>query len=258
MGTSKGYSAPTGGAWTKLKRDVSRFARGDSPPRKTPDPRIGNFLSELIVALGGSAAIAHAASRRAAAGVGGGPIGASAARTGAALGGFATAVGDAGLDEALERFDLEDYADRPADEVVDALVERLADVPTGLDDAAAQEALTLLLNELRGDAATKQDLETAYRNAVQTLGVRGLMVRYFGYYLYMLWCRTFIERLNRDPDRPNLAATKSAQVREFILNETATRIGEAQLNVADWTSPEGHAMAEVVLEETFMVFESAG
>lgn len=266
MGTSKSYAAPTGGTWTKLKRDVSRFARGagDAPPPLTPDPRIANFLAQLIAAFGGAAAIAHAASREGwgdggeGLAAGGRSVGASAARAGAGLGGFAAAIGEAGLDDALDQFDLEDLADRPADEVVDAVVERLTDVPSGLDDATAREALVLLLNELKAGANTKVELETAYRAAVAAFGVRGLMVRYFGYYLYALWCRTFVERVNRDGDRPQLAANVAGQIRDFILTETSAHIDASELAVADWTSPEGLAIAEDVLEATFRVFESAG
>src|SRR5260370_33433456 len=64
MGTSKGYAAPTGGQWTKLKRDDSRFARDVElglPAPSQPDPRSGNLLAPIVAVLGGAAALARAA-----------------------------------------------------------------------------------------------------------------------------------------------------------------------------------------------------
>lgn len=252
MGTSKGYSAPTGGEWTKLKRDVSRFSRDvELGTAGQPGPRIGDFLGQLVSALGGAASIAHAAT---AAGSSSGAIGAAAARTGVGLGSFASNISDAGLDEALHRIELDDLADRPADEVVDAIVERLSDVPAGIDDAAAREALILLLAELRGEAATLEELESAYKQAAQAYGVRGLMVRYFGYYLYVLFCERFIERLNRDPEKAQSAAAVTTQVREYILTAVESRLQGADVANVDWTGPDGLRMSEEILGETLEVF----
>lgn len=253
MGTSKGYSAPTGGEWTKLKRDVSRFSRDAElgvPTPAQPDPRIGNLLAQLISALGGAASIAHAASS----GGSSGAIGAAAARTGAGLGSFASSVGGAGLNEALHRIELDDLEDRPADEVVDAIVERLSDIPAGIDDAAAREALILLLAELRGEAATLEELETAYKQAAQAYGVRGLMIRYFGYYLYVLFCERFVERLNRDAEGAQKAAAVTTQFREYILTAVESLLEAADLTNVDWTGPDGLRMSEEILAETLEVF----
>ncbi len=258
MGTSKGYAAPTGGQWTKLKRDVSRFARDVElglPAPSQPDPRIGNLLAQLVAVLGGAAALSRAAGVGASAGSGSPVgIGAAAARTGAGLGGFASTVAGAGLDEALHGIELGDLADRPADEVVDAIVERLSEVPAGLDEAAAREALILLLAELQGDAATLADLETAYKRAAEAYGVRGLMVRYFGYYLYVLFCERFTERLNRDPERAKSAAAVSSQIREYVLTAVEARLAGTDVGAIDWTGPDGLQMSEEILGETLEIF----
>lgn len=261
MGTSKGYVAPTGGSWTKLKRDVSRFARdvGAGPPPSAPpdrpNPRIGDLLAQLVAALGGASVVASAGRTAGSAAGGASLIGGGAARTGAEFGGFATAVAEAGLDEALRRFDLDGLDGRPADEVIDAIAERLSDVPSGLDEAAAREALIKVTDELRGDASSLPELEVAYRRAMEAYGVHGLMWRYFGYYLYVLFCERFAERLARDPDRTD-SVSVSSQVREYILLAVESRAVGREVGGIDWSGPEGIAISEAILAETLHIFEA--
>jgi hypothetical protein len=164
-------------------------------------------------------------------------------------------VADSGIDQALQRFNLDDLVDRPADEVVEAIVERLSDVPAALDDAAAREALIVLLDELGGGASTLNDLEVAYRKAMEAYGVYGLVVRYFGYYLYVLFCERFAERLSRNANSADAAAAVASQVREYILVAVEAWLEGADISNIDWTGPDGLKMSEEILGETLEVFE---
>src|SRR5690242_9582526 len=95
MGTSKGKGMPTGGAWTPLKREASKFVRNNqanSGSTPTPD----NLLRLYFGARGGSGGGGGGG-----AGGSGGGFGGAAQRAGQALGGFLSNVQNVGLSEAL-------------------------------------------------------------------------------------------------------------------------------------------------------------
>lgn len=216
-----------------------------------------HLLSRYIAACGGAVSMTRAGGG----GTGGGGgtvrgVGRAAARTGRNLGTFAARVGQVGLAQALREFDLGEFVGRSAGDVVVALVDRLCGPGSTMDEALSRSALTDLQRDLLGDARTFAEVEERFSAAVARLEVEGLMVQFYGYYLYEMFIRDFYERLiqRREHDRTaisceNIKRTIRAQVRGAVAGREVASI--------DWRGREGRQLAEEILTTTFAVFEVA-
>src|SRR5688500_5308696 len=97
MGTSKGFPLPTGGNWTDLKREATRYVQS-GPDKFDSDAR--SLLGKFIHAHGGAKTWTSGGGG---VGGGGGSIGGTAAvghaarSTGRSLGGFLSGVSSGGL-----------------------------------------------------------------------------------------------------------------------------------------------------------------
>jgi len=126
MGTSTGYSAP--GSWGPLKSEVTRAANEGTASAATA----GSILGHYVQQNGGAA-------RMSGGGGSGGTVGGSAGRAVAQrLGGFISAVGEVGLEEALRREGLADLVGRPLQEILAALLNRLGGPASSIDDVDAR------------------------------------------------------------------------------------------------------------------------
>ena len=132
-----------------------------------------------------------------AAGSGGGSVGGGGAARSVAgrLGGFITNVATVGLNEALRREGLADFIGRPVREVLAAILDRLGGPSSTIDEVDARAAMARLQNELLDKADDVQAVEELMTKEAENLG--SLLERYFGFYLYELFCRVFFERLTR-------------------------------------------------------------
>jgi hypothetical protein len=180
MGTSKGISTPSGGGWRAAKRTIKR---------QLANP--GNGSAAGVVAAVVSAAGGLGLGIRHSRGAGGG--GASGARGGggrsaadhakqvggavAGLSGFASAVREQGLAEALRGLDLTTLEGRPAVEVIARVSERLAEGLDGVDGEILRTALNATILEA---AQLEQelgftDLEVALQTFLNEQGLSGLV-----------------------------------------------------------------------------------
>lgn len=183
MGTSTGISTPSGGGWGRAKRDIT--AHISDPQTVTP----ARVVSGVVSAMGGlglgirsgTGGSKAGTSRASGDGGGGGRTPATHARqvgrVVAGLGGFASAVQERGLTEALQGLDLGNLEGRPAVEVIARVSERLAESLDGVDG----EILKTALNETILEAAQLEeelgftDLEVALQTFLNDEGLNGLI-----------------------------------------------------------------------------------
>lgn len=291
MGTSRGYSAPTGGNWPGLKRLVTQFGgeggSGDDDDAAPPAPDTSGqsggpmplgaispqqVLARYVAAHGGAAAMAGAVraggSGGSAGGGGGGSgggsggsgqgggsrrIGRAAVRAGQNLGGFAARVGQAGLATALREFNLGDLVGRSADEVTRALIDRLAGPGSTMDGILAKIAMDRLRQELLAGTKTFEDVERALTGALVRLQVVGLVVRFYGHYLCTRFCRDFYESLIKKVGQDQ-AARSVESIKRTILSALKYRVADRDPATLNWRGPEGQKLAESILTETFQIF----
>lgn len=288
MGTSRSYGAPTSGGWPPLKKLVTQFGSDGGgtplpplppfpdplpfpppeypvPPQAPIGPAPGQLLAGYIGAHGGAIAMAGRSGGRGGGGGQGGSggvgvgrprsIGRPVARAGQNLGRLAARVGQVGLATALREFDLADLVGRPADEVGVAIVEQLAGPGSTMDASLARIALNRLRQELLSAAKTFEDVERILRGALERVHVTGLLMQFYGHYLYERFARDFYERLVKSVGAEK-ARHSVESVRRTIFSSLRAKIAGRDPATVDWRGDEGRQLAERVLIETLQVFEA--
>lgn len=285
MGTSTGYKGSTGGNWPAIKRKATLFAQGDGAdltldPQAPPEhdgPELPEWPSTVAVPLPAiartvglatagllAAYVGGLRSRSAGGGDGSAGGGASVSRTvnpsvvhvGQRLGGFASGVASAGLPTALGELDLADLVGKPADELLDALVDRLADPGSTMDDHLARRALVALWNDLLADAVTGDDVEGVIRKTVPDGDVGPLLLRFYGHYLYEQFDRDFYEHWEERVG-PEKARVRMKEVKVTIFTALRARVAGRDPRRVKWNAAEGARLAESILDEMFQIFEES-
>jgi hypothetical protein len=286
MGTSKGYNMPTGGDWTPLKREATKFVKtggdgsgnGDNdgdgrkpnPQPVSPESLLRNYLR----AMGGANSIARGAGggggsggspsggggnnrRGGGRGGGGGGTGRAARNTGRNLGGFLSSVGSVGLTEALREVGLSHLVDRPASEVSAGLLDALAAPASTLDEHAARVALGKINDELLGDARTYADVESALTGVLDVQGLVQIIANFFGEYLYQLFCRDFYEGWMKKVGSSQ-AGRALKSVKDCIASALKSKLVNRDVARVDWRGREGARITQQVMRETLEIFEVTG
>ncbi len=250
MGTSRGYDAPTEGSWPSLKREVARLG---APGGNTPAALRRALAHFASVSLGRAGGTSGSGGGRGG-GAGGTRQARTAARVGARLGAFADLVNRTGLAEALRAFGLEDLIDRPAVDVLDGLIEALVGPAETRDDALALQALEDLRRALFAGATTAADIEQLLRAELGRTEISGLVLEYYGYYLYEAFASDFYERLLR---RHGEAATSRTldSARRTIISALEYHLSGRDPTWIDWGGPEGQQVRDRILGEVRDIFE---
>lgn len=202
MGTSKQLPTPSGGPWTPLKGEISKYLDGDD--KVTPSKIVGDTVQALgglnVPSPGRSGSSSGSSSRSGGGGGsggggrggGGGGSGRSSSsrssvgKAASGLGGFGAAVREGGLDAGLTALGLEELSGKEPAEVIDRICDHLAEGtdPTQYDlltDAlkgAIVEAAAL------GEQAGFKDLDSALQSFLEQRGVEGLIESYLANYVY--------------------------------------------------------------------------
>ncbi len=240
-------------------------------PAPSPTLRPLRLLSSYIAANGGAAGMAgmgaaafgtHGRGGKGESGVGRGRGGqkkarggrSQAARVGQSLGSFAGRVSEVGLATALREFDLADLVGRPAREVANAIVDRLAGPGSTMDASLARIALNRLWQELLATAKTFEDVERILQAAVGQVRVSGLLVQYYGHYLYERFARDHYEELISNIGREK-ARRSFDSIRRTIFASLRAKIAGRNPSDIDWRGKEGRQLADRILKETLDIFK---
>lgn len=239
MGTSTSYSAP--GSWGPLKSEVTRAANEGAASAATA----GSILGHYVQQNGGAA-------RMSGGGGSGGTVGGSAGRAVAQrLGGFISAVGEVGLEEALRREGLADLVGRPLQEILAALLNRLGGPASSIDDVDARTALARLQEEILKGAQTPEDVVKILKEQALELDV--VLRDYFGLYLFEQFCRVFFERLVQKRGESKALAFLD-DIKEFIKASLVNRVGRRALSKIAWAGAEGAKLCSEIMHATLTVF----
>lgn len=257
MGTSKGYSMPTGGDWTPLKREATQFANEGGQGPVSPQ----TLLRDYLAASGGARALAGGVGGGSARGVGGGARGGGASpggggRTGRAarevgksVGRFLSNVASVGLEGALREAGLSDLVGRPAEEVSAGLLNALAEPGSTLDDHAARLALVKLNDELLRDALTYEDTERVLSEALDGRGLASILASFFGHYLYERFCRDFYENwVKKVGSSEAIRLMKS--IKDCIESSLKAKLAGRDVTRLNWKGREGLRLTEQVMRDT--------
>jgi len=142
---------------------------------------------------------------------------------------------------------------RPAEEVATGIVERLCGPGTTMDVVIAQIALNRLRQEILRGARTFEEVEQRLQEAVAEQRVSGLVMQFYGHYLYEKFCRDFYERLMQRVGADK-ARSSVDSIRRTIFASLRAKVGERDVGSIDWRGPEGHRLASTILDETLAIF----
>jgi len=241
MGTSKGYQAPTTPQWSKLKGDVTRYSKdGAALPTIARD-----IIRDFIKVSSGTPN---------AGGGGGTRKGSNAAiATGKKLAGFARSVATGGLGKALEEIGLGELVGKSAGEITLALLDKLCDEGSTLDEVDVRNALSDLTDELLEEAKSYDEVVLKLEEKFTLEILEQLLFTFFNYYLYHQFCRVFYERLvAKHGESKTENFLKS--IRDFIASELKYQTFEKNLAHVDWSGEEGEHISNEVLQRTLLVF----
>ncbi|MEP6904610.1 MAG: hypothetical protein ABI875_00925 [Gemmatimonadales bacterium] len=224
-----------------MKSEVTRAANAGAASAATA----GSILGHYIQQNGGVA-------RMSGGGGSGGTVGGSAGRAVAQrLGGFISAVGEVGLEEALRREGLADLGGRPLQEILAALLNRLGGPASSIDDVDARTALARLQEEILKSAETPEDVERILKE--QALDLDVVLRDYFGLYLFEQFCRVFFERLVQKRGESKALAFLD-DIKEFIKATLVNRVDRRTLSKIAWAGAEGTKLCSEIMHATFTVF----
>jgi hypothetical protein len=241
MGTSSGYEAPTTPDWGNLKGQVSRTASGGYVSQQSAR----NTLKDFIGTSGGARNVSR----------GGGSIGAgrSAQNTARRLANFVSSVGALGLRQALESFGLAEFVGKSATEIVAALVDKLGEPSSTINDVDARKALSRVMNDRLSDLETPEQVEETLSQIIEGEDLESLLAQFFGYYLYEQFCRVFYERLAKKVGVSNADGYLSS-IFDTIKSALEYMTHDRDLSKIDWAGAEGQRIAAQILQDTFEIF----
>ncbi|MED3782507.1 hypothetical protein P4560_18775 [Heyndrickxia sporothermodurans] len=235
MGTSKGYTPPTGHLWSDAKRAVSGMARNSYSPSS-----IGKAMSNFSKATGGNG------SRK----EGNSAIGASGSK---ALS-FADLVRGFGLDYALNQVGLSHLIGKSPEAIFEGLIDYFSEGTNTLQQSIADRAMQEYMEEMMGDVRSEEELQATFENLEADVFIRDYLTKY----LTVSFFTNFAEKINSICKDIESALKTQERISEFIRLEIAERYHADGLKNVDWKGREGQQYIEKKCEEVWMIFEMWG
>lgn len=241
MGTSKAYrglkGAPT---WGILSSTITRAVNGGQPTKNA----LGNVMSHTVVHLGGTHGVSSGSS---------GTGGRAGVRTAQRFGSFIGNIQNNGFSNALnmiaDGLEIDD-----ANQAINVILEHCAENAGILDEIAAKAAMRDLLKEIGTEAKTLEELDEKFEAIIKDYGAEGLLVKYFGNYLYEHLCTDFYEKLIKEK---GIRETENfyKDLKEYIVEKTKTISRHRDLRKVDWFSNYGKNLMQEIFRATLKAFE---
>jgi hypothetical protein len=220
MGTSTPNTGPTGGSWSVVRRNATRFAR----------TRDSKYVERAL----------RAYAQGSGDGVGGGGAGGSSASAVAGaqrLGGFLSALSAEGLDAALRKFDLGEHVGQDRWGVLQAIQSFLT---KGFEDQHVEQAFIDVLDALYGDEP--QTYEEMQDVGVTPEEVENFLELMIAQSIFNGVVPTLHETLARED--PENVDELEAQFRDYIQTVVEISLDGAKATDIDWLGPAGRAIIE--------------
>jgi hypothetical protein len=230
MGTSSDFPGGRGPQWRDLRRATTDYARtgGDALAQRV--------LGRFVAALGGAAA-ATAAS--------GATIGSTQR-----LADVASALGDGGLGEALERAGLGHLVGQSRWEVLGALVEEVAGAAAGLEEAAIQSACVRVFEELFPDQDTWEELASVRLDQDQVVAI---IERFVAECVFGRLAQAVDARLaGQDPHERE---RRNRELQALVGQLVALRLEGRGVLEVDWRGDEGRDLTERLVADVYARLE---
>lgn len=263
MGTSKVYGSPK---WPGVNSAVGNAVSSGSPSNQKVSAAVGAFagaykdhLTSGTITPGGGGGAAPAGARQRPSGGGGGRSGGGAARSrsaasGARLAHFISTAEKSGLDAALREFDLSDLRDKPLNEFLDSVAERLSGDGGLLDDEALNRAMAETINELAETIDSVDQLDTLLTSG--DIDIEAILQIYYANILAANFEQKEYSVVREKIPRENTNDffTQAREVIRAIVRDELSC--ERDLGTIDWNSADGQRIADEINQEVLDILIS--
>lgn len=190
MGTSKGYSPPSGVDWTPLKKEITNLANHLDDYSSDKKQEVSTqIVSDFITAIGGSEGFSRA-SKNSKGSTGGTILSSKSGRTTAIkLGNILSSITTNGIRTTLENEKI-DFTNLTIDELEKKLIENNSSTASNEDIDAANKAMSEVIIEIFKDVENLDELETKIMNIVET---ENILCSFYEKYIFKRFKRKFEE-----------------------------------------------------------------
>jgi hypothetical protein len=258
MGTSKVYGSPK---WPGVNPAVGDAVSSGSPSDEMVSDAVGTFASAYKNYLrSGTVSPGSSAGRGGSAGAGQGPSrgggsgGAArlrSASSGTRLAQFISTAERAGLDAALREFDLSDLRDKPLEEFLDSLAERLSGDGSLLDDDALNRAMAETVDEIAENVNSVDELDELLTSG--DMNVLEILQIFFANMLAANFEQkeySFVRGKISREDTDGFFKRTRRLIRAIVRDELSS---ERDLTTLDWSSAEGQRIADEINQEVLEI-----
>jgi hypothetical protein len=166
------------------------------------------------------------------------------------MAGIVAALGEGGVEDALQQAGLEHLVGQSRWDVLAALVEEVAGAAAGLEEAAIQSATVRVFEDLFPDQESWDEIAAVRLDESQ---VADVIERFVAECVFGRLSQTIDERLARfDPHEREL---RNAELRQMVSQLVKLRLeGRGVLDV-DWRGDEGRQLTEGIVGDVFSRME---
>ena len=227
MGTSKANPGTASPEWRKARRRAGVWARAGGGGEGVG---VGDVVAAAAAALGSSPLFGAAGQE-------------STRRLGGVLAGFGTD----GVDPTLERLGLGHLVGKSGLDLLAGLLEYVAGSGSSVDDAAVQNAVRELLDDMSDEGLLDGDVVIDAHTAAD------LLLRYFAYYLTGRVLFFLADRLeNASPGEQ--AARREMEIGDYVLAQLRAQMAGASVTDVDWSGAEGAEILGRLSQQVLEVF----
>ena len=243
MGTSKVYGSPK---WPGVNRAVGQAVSSGSPSGQGISAAVGAFAGAYNSYLGSGTLGSSSAGSGS-----GGAARHHAAISGAQLGKFVSIVKKSGLDSALREFNLSDIRNKPLDEFLDSIVERLSYHGGLLDDESLNRAMAETVNELTETVESVDEFDELYSR--EDIDVEAVLQIFYSHVLASNFEQKeySIVREKMSLEETNTFFDRARDIIQSIVRDELTT--ERDLSTLDWNSLAGQRIADEINQEVMRI-----
>lgn len=250
MGTSAGYTPPSGDQWNSLKRQMGMLL--DKPEKKEL------VLSKFIKAIGGAEGFSSS-NRLASSSASGGSSrsfkSSSARKTSQNVLGFFSDINTHGLAQALKTRNI-DLNNKTIDEIKETLIDYFTEPSIDGDTDASSRAIAKVMDDLFNDISTEEELENYFSDIISTEKAEKILCGFYENYIFELFARTFFEDRTQHSNQNDTIELLDI-VKETIKSKISTYQCNANLKNIDFSGQDGANFVQGILNDILEILEEA-
>lgn len=250
MGTSAGYTPPSGDQWNSLKRQMGMLL--DKPEKKEL------VLSKFIKAIGGAEGFSSS-NRSISSSASGGSSrsfkSSSARKTSQNVLGFFSDINTHGLIQALETRNI-DLNNKTIDEIKETLIDYFTEPSIDGDTDASSRAIATVMDDLFNDISTEEELENYFSDIISTEKAEKILCGFYENYIFELFARTFFEDRTQHSNQNDTIELLEI-VKETIKSKISTHQCNANLKNIDFSGQDGANFVQGILNDILEILEEA-